>query len=139
MSKRPLFKGSDTSFGIFYPTDYMIAVFDSMDTALLAEDRLHVAGYTDEDVQAIAGDQVKSDIEARITDASWLDQLKQSFSIGKEAYFWNEDLKWAEQGAGFLAVHCPTEGEATRIVTMMKPLHPKSMRRYRTLAIETFS
>jgi len=24
--KRPFFKGSDTSFGMFYPTDYFVAV-----------------------------------------------------------------------------------------------------------------
>ncbi len=47
-------------------------------------------------------------------------------------------LKWAEQGAGFLAVYCPTAGEAERIVKMIKPENPKSMRRYLTFAIETF-
>ena len=137
--ERPIFKGADTSFGIFYPTDYFIGVFDSFATAQQAQARLHAAGYTDEDVTALDSARVKADIEAGMTNASWLDQLKQTFAVGKEAYFWNEDLKWAEQGAGFLAVHCPTEDEATRIVAMIRPLHPKSMRRYRALAIETFS
>jgi hypothetical protein len=90
-------------------------------------------------VQAVDSAYVKADIEAGLTDAKWLDQLKQAFSVGKESYFWNEDLKWAEQGAGFLAVHFPTEDEATRIVAMIRPLQPKSMRRYRALAIETFT
>ncbi len=140
MSKeRPFFKGSDTSFGIFYPTDYLIAVFPTPDIAHQAASSLLAAGYTDEDVRAMDSTHVKADIEARVTDATWLDQLKQTFSIGKEAYFWNEDLKWAEQGAGFLAVHCTTEDEAQRIVTMLRPLQPISMRRYRALAIETFS
>ncbi len=137
--EQSFFKGSDTSFGIFYPTDYLIAVFDTIGTAEQARTTLHAAGYTDDEVLALDAASVKADIDARITDASWLDQLMRTFAIGTESYFWNEDLKWAEQGAGFLAVHCPTEDEATRILAMIRPLHPKSMRRYRALAIETFT
>jgi hypothetical protein len=45
MSKeRPFFQGPDTSFGIFYPTDYLIAVFDSFVTAQQAQTSLHAAG-----------------------------------------------------------------------------------------------
>lgn len=137
--EQPFFKGSDTSFGIFYPTDYLIAVFATADIAEQAASNLHAAGYADDDVRAMDGASVKADIEARVNDATWLDQLQQTFSIGKEAWFWNEDLKSAEQGAGFLAVHCTTEDEAQRIVTMLRPLQPISMRRYRALAIETFT
>jgi hypothetical protein len=36
---RALFKGRDTSFGIFYPTNYIIAVFDSYETAKHAINR----------------------------------------------------------------------------------------------------
>jgi hypothetical protein len=35
--ERPFFKGGDTSWGIFYPTHYFIAVFDSPETAPGAE------------------------------------------------------------------------------------------------------
>lgn len=137
--EQSFFKGPDMSFGIFYPTDYLIAVFATPDSAQQAAAALHAAGYTGDDVQAMDGASVKADIEARVDDATWLDHLKQTFSIGKEAWFWNEDLKAAEQGAGFLAAHCTTEDEAQRIVTMLRPLQPISMRRYRALAIETFT
>ena len=75
-----------------------------------------MAGYDEDEVRTVDSEYVKADIKKRITDASWLDHLKQRFSIGKEAYFWNEDLTWAEQGAGFLAVHCLTDGEAQCII-----------------------
>jgi len=141
MSKeRPFFKGRhDTAYGILYPTDYLIATFDSFETAQRVEKLLHAAGYDEDDVRTVDSEYVKADIQKRITDASWLDNLKRKFSIGKEACFWEQDLKWAEQGAGFLAVHCPTDGEAQRIVKMIKPENPKSMRRYLTFAIETFN
>jgi hypothetical protein len=141
MSKeRPFFKGRhDTSYGILYPTNYLIAAFDSFKTAQCAEGSLHAAGYDEDEVRTVDSEYVKADIKKRVTDASWLDHLKQRFSIGKEAYFWNEDLTWAEQGAGFLAVHCPTDGEAQRIIRLIRPENPKSIRRYHPLAIETFA
>lgn len=83
-------------------------------------------------------EDVIADIQERPMDASWLDHLKQEFSVGKEACFWNEDLKLAEEGAGFLTVYCPTDWEAQRIVKMIKPENPKTMRRYLSFAIETF-
>ncbi len=139
MSKeRPFFKGRDTSYGIFYPTDYLIAAFDSYEAAERAEQIIRSAGYAEDDVQAVTSDDVIADIQERHTDASWLDQLKRKFAVGKEACFWDEDLKLAKEGAGFLAVHCPTDGEAQRIVRMIKPENPKTMRRYLSFAIETF-
>jgi hypothetical protein len=86
----------------------------------------------------VDSEYVLADIKDRCTDAGWLDRIKRTFSVGSEASFWNDDMKWAEQGAGFLAVHCPTDGEAERIVKMIKPHNPKSMRRYLSFAIETF-
>ncbi|MBA2410014.1 MAG: hypothetical protein H0V62_09680 [Gammaproteobacteria bacterium] len=141
MSKeRPFFKGKhDTSYGILYPTNYLIAAFDSLETAQRAEQSLHTAGYDDDDVRTVDSEYVKADIKKRVTEANWYVHLRQKLSIGKEACFWNEDLKWAEQGAGFLAVHCPTDGEAQRIVKMIKQENPKTMRRYLPFAIETFA
>lgn len=136
--ERPFFKGSDTSYGIFYPTDYFIAVFDSPETARRAEQVIRGAGYGEDDVQVVDSEYVLADIKERCTDAGWLDRIKRTFSVGSEASFWNDDMKWAEKGAGFLAVHCPTDGEAERIVKMIKPHNPKSMRRYLSFAIETF-
>ncbi|MGH8502636.1 MAG: hypothetical protein ACREVE_09215 [Gammaproteobacteria bacterium] len=88
MSKeRPFFKGSDTSFGIFYPTDYFIAVFDSPETAQRAEEKIRAAGYAEDDVDVVDSDYVRADIKKRVTDASWLDRLMQTFSVGSEACF----------------------------------------------------
>jgi hypothetical protein len=33
-----MFKGRDTSWGVFYPTDYMLVIFDSFETAQQAKE-----------------------------------------------------------------------------------------------------
>lgn len=135
---RAFFKGSDTSYGIFYPTNYIIAIFDSYETAQRAEQTLRSAGYGDDEVDAVPCKYVIEDIEKGTKETSWLNRVKQKVSkaVGTEARYWEEDLKLAREGAGFLAVYCPTDPEAQRVVRVLKPLNPRQMRRYMKLAIE---
>lgn len=136
--QRPFFKGKDSSFGIFYPTDYIIAVFDSYETAQRAEQTLHSAGYAEDEAHAVPCKDVIADIEQGTRDASWVQRVKQKFSkvVGTEGRYWEEDLRMAREGHGFLAVHCPTEKEAERIQQLLTPENPIRMRRYLSLAVE---
>ncbi|MBA2410846.1 MAG: hypothetical protein H0V62_14155 [Gammaproteobacteria bacterium] len=81
---------------------------------------------------------VIEDIEKGINEANWLARFKQNFSktIGSEAGYWEEDLRLAREGAGFLAVYTPTDPEAQRVLRVLQPLNPKQMRRYMKFAIE---
>lgn len=135
--ERPFFRTSDTSFGIFYPVDHMIVVFESVAVAGSVERQLHAAGIDADDILVMDAEYVQEDIRVRLTDAGWIDKLVRQFSIGKERAFWNDDLAWAEQGAGFMAIWCPTEEIAARLADLIRPAQPLSMRRYRALAIET--
>lgn len=138
---RAFFKGGDTSFGIFYPTDYVIAVFDSHETAQRGKEILLSAGYSEDEVEIVPCDYVISDIEKGTKDASFLTRVGQRFSeaVGTEASYWKDDLKWAKQGAGFLSIHCPTGHEAKRVQRLLKSENPKNMRRYARLVIEELS
>ncbi len=135
---RAMFKGRDTSWGVFYPTDYMLAIFDSFETAQQAKEIMLSAGYSEDEVDAVPCDYVISDIEKGIKNATLLNRVKQRISraIGREACYWEGDLKLARQGAGFLAVYCPTDHEAERVLRLLKPKKPKVMRRYERLVIE---
>jgi hypothetical protein len=135
---RALFKGHDTRFGIFYPTNYIIAVFDSYETARHAERIMLSAGYSDEEVDAMPPDYVVSDIEKGTKNATLLKRVEQRLfgHFGSDATFWEDDLEMARQGAGFLAVFCPTEHEAERVLRLLRPEKPKSMRRYERFVIE---
>lgn len=136
--QRPFFKGDEESFGIFYPTNYLIAAFESNESARRAKDILCSNGYTDDEVQCIPAQDVQNDIEREIQDASRFKRIKQKFSklVGTEGRYWENDLALARQGAGFLAVYCPKEKDGRRVLELLKSENPKSMRRYAALAIE---
>jgi hypothetical protein len=135
---RALFKGHDTRFGIFYPTNYIMAVFDSYDTAQRAEKIMLSAGYSDEEVDAMPSDYIIADIEKGTKNATLIRRVEQRITrhFGSDASLWEDLLKWAQQGAGFLAVYCPTEHEAERVLRLLKPEKPKMMRRYERFVIE---
>lgn len=78
--QEPSFKGRDTSFGIFYPTGYIIAIFDSFDTAQRAKEIMLSAGYGEDEVDAVPGDYVISDIEEGTKNATFLNRVKQRIS-----------------------------------------------------------
>ena len=137
--ERPFFRDSDTSFGIFYPVNHLIAVFKSPAVAEAAATQLRASGIAAADVLVIDAAYVIEDVRTRLTEAGWLDRLLQAMSIGKEARFWNDDLAWAEQGAGFVAAYCPTDEIAQVQADLLRPHAPLSMRRYRALAIETLT
>ncbi|MDN5870781.1 MAG: hypothetical protein L0H73_08705 [Nitrococcus sp.] len=140
-SGRDFFKGSDTSFGIFYPADYLIAVLDSNEAAKKGKDILLSAGYSEDEVAAVPNNYVISDIEKSKNDASFLTRIRQKFSLGMgtEGLYWEKDLEWAKEGAGFLAIYCPTHHEAKRVQRLLTHENPKNMRRYAAMAIEKLS
>ena len=135
---RKLFKGRDTSWGIFYPTDYIVAIFDSVGTAKRARGIMLSAGYSEDEADAVPSEYVMADIEEGTKNASLLTRVRQQISkaLGAEAEYWEEDLRFAKQGAGFLAVRCRTEAEAKRVLRLLQPEHPRKMRRYGQAGIE---
>jgi hypothetical protein len=135
---RKLFKGRDTSWGIFYPTDYLVAIFDSLETAKRARGIMLSAGYAEDEVDAVPSDYVLADIAQGMKNAGLLTRVRQQISraLGAEADFWEEDSKFAKQGAGFLAVRCATAAEGKRVLRLLQPEHPKKMRRYDQAVIE---
>jgi hypothetical protein len=135
---RSLFKGRDTSWGVFYPTNHILAIIDSFETAQRAKEIMLSAGYSEDEVDAVPSDYVIADIQKGIKNANLLNRVKQRISraIGHEACYWEGDLKLAEQGAGFLAVYCPTDHEAERVLRLLRPLKPKVVRRYERFVID---
>src|SRR5215470_12348764 len=52
------FKGSGTQFGIFYPRDYLIAIFKDYGRAEICVRRLRDAGFKQDDAVAVPGEEV---------------------------------------------------------------------------------
>jgi hypothetical protein len=126
------------SFGVFYPTDYLVATFSSYDLANDARDLLQKNGLKPDEVLVIKGEDFLELEEKAHEDASLWSRLTARISriVGTEELHLDHDLQNARAGAAFLAVYCPTQEEGQRIFGLLKHLGPLSMRRYSPYTID---
>lgn len=132
------FTGSTTSFGIFYPTEYVVIGFDSGNSAKIAFASILNAGYQIDEARIFEGTDVLSQLAEIKNNLSMWERLKQWFatSIGEEAHFLDQDIAHAESGGAFIAIYSPDDRETYRLQRMMLRFHPLFMRRYLKLGIQ---
>ena len=125
-------------FGVFYPTDYLIAIFPSHRIALQARDLLEQSGTKLEETLVLTGNEFVSVSDKVHENASTWSRLTSQISkiVGTEELHLEHDLKQAREGGAFLAVYCPTQEEGQRIYHVVKPLGPIAMRRYSPYTID---
>jgi len=123
------FKESDTKLGIFYPNHYLVAVFDTVAAAGLAANKLRVAGFASDEVIATDGAEV---IQLAKQETGVANLLMQGLSrfFATEQIFTDNDLEHARHGAGFLAVHCPTDVVKAEAWRLIRPENPLDARYY---------
>jgi hypothetical protein len=135
-----IFKGSDTKFGIFYPTGYLVAVFPDMTGVRKAEKALGFHGYLDEDVVIMPGDEVirfaEENLKHKGAGGLLMQQLSRMFAT--EEVYTDHDLELAEKGAGFLAVYCPLEERRRPTWELIEPFGPVVGRHYALDGVEHF-
>ena len=126
------FKGHDTKFGIFYPTDYLVAVFHDLAAAERAEHALGFANFSDSDVIAVPGPEVVRFYNEHLEDTGLLQLLMQQLSrfFATEEVYLDHDVEMARKGAAFLAVYTPTMETMRQAWAAIQPLHPVVARRY---------
>jgi hypothetical protein len=131
------FKDGDSSFGMFYPKNYILAGFTDRAGADQAARELIGAGIASDDVQAVSGSFLVEELESQ-ADASWLDRVKQSISefIGTETYFIDQDVALARQHGAFVFAYSPDDEAAQRIEAVIARCQPVYARRYLPMAIE---
>jgi hypothetical protein len=129
---------AEQNFGVFYPTNYLVATFASHDLALQAKEELVASGVHGDDVLILRGEEFVALEEKAHEDASLWSRVTSHISkvLGTEELHLEHDLKNARAGAAFLALHCPTQEEGQRIFRLLKHLAPLSMRRYSPYAID---
>jgi hypothetical protein len=132
------FKDADTEFGVFYPSHYLLAVFPSFADADAARQAIRHAGRTDQDVISASGVEVVQFAKDHLLqDGLWGALMTQlSRAIGTEASYADHDLAAAKEGAGFVAVRCPTEKLKTEAWKSLEPKHPVVARYYSLAGIE---
>jgi len=132
------FKESDTEFGVFYPKHYILATYRNDPDAEHARDLLRDAGFEADEVIAVNGDEVvqfAQDLVLR--QGLWgvvMEKLSAMFNT--EATYAEADLNAAKAGAGFVAVHCPTEPSKEQAWAVLRPTAPAAARYYMAGGIE---
>lgn len=129
------FKTSGTKLGVFYPTHHLIAVFRNPAGAESALQKLLNAGFAPADAIAADGKAVLEYDEEEMSLAAIVMQVLSRF-FGTEQEFADQDLKDARQGAGFLAVRCPTDELKDTAWSLIEPEGPLDARYYAALGIE---
>ncbi|MGH8111078.1 MAG: hypothetical protein ACREPF_02800 [Rhodanobacteraceae bacterium] len=131
------FKKSDTSLGVFYPLHYVIAGYANLDDARAAEAAFREAGVSAEDVRAVTGEFVATQLESREGE-TWLDQVENKLVevVGTEKRFIAHDRDHARKGGAFLFVFAPNDEQSARAKSVLAAHPPEFARRYLRIAIE---
>jgi len=133
----PPFKDGASSFGVFYPKNYVLAVFADVATARNAGAGARAAGFSEDDIIVASGADViahEHDVEsekgmfAKIGEQ--LSKLYTDESAASQAL-----VKLAAGGAGFVMIYAPEEAATTTAATALGGFGPSVMRKYGTLAI----
>jgi hypothetical protein len=132
------FKGSDTQFGIFYPIDYLVAVFPDIAIARRAEHALGLGGFPEDDVIAVPGDEVVRFAEEHLQNSSLWGMLMRQLSriFATEEVYADYDLILARQGGAFLAAYCPTEKRKDEAWEIIEHFGPIKARHYELGCVE---
>jgi hypothetical protein len=132
------FHGSDTHLGVFYPTGYIFAVYASFEQAEQARQNLVLSGLQREQAIAVPGeDVIHFTEEHKYRDGLWGILVRElSRILATEAIYADHDLKMAQHGAGFLAVHCHSEPAKERVWSRLEQTEPVVARYYANGGIE---
>ena len=120
------FKKSEASLGVFHPSDYTIATFPAFAAAKGAYDALRHTGVADDEVMLVTGSEMLTYLkDFREAEGLWGDLMRPlSRFIGTEANNSDLTIAQAQEGSGFIAIHCPTEEQALQYMATMKPFEP---------------
>ena len=102
------FKGSDTRLGVFYPENYIIATFGSIDGANQAAAKLRGAGFAENKVRAVSGHDFLQLMKEETTPGSLVMTAISRF-FDTEANYSDRDARDAAGGGAILAVYAPDE------------------------------
>lgn len=132
------FQGSETTFGIFYPTNYLVAVFPDFPAAEKAEKDVRLSGVPQEEVLAVTGQDVVEWTEEHLVKRGLWGTLMSKLSemFATEETYHVADLDHAKQGAAFLAVHCPTEASKQAVWKIIESPRPIAARFYSRGGVE---
>jgi hypothetical protein len=123
------FKERHTALGVFYPLHCLIAVFPDLDKARQAAANLLHAGFAGDDVIAVEGAEFIQLEKEETKLGSYLMQQLSRF-LGAEQISTDHNLAFAQFGAAFVIVHCPTDAQKKRAWDVIQPSDPLTAHYY---------
>jgi hypothetical protein len=132
------FRGAGTQLGIFAPRHYLIALFPDFAAARKAERHLLDAGFPDNEVIAVPGEDVVLLMKEHASHSSVGTLVMQGLSrmFETEEVYADHDLKLASGGAGFLALHAPSQSRKREAWRLIEPDSPIVARYYSLAGVE---
>lgn len=125
----------DGGIGLFYPANYIVAVFRTPVEALRVRNQLYAA--TPASI-AVTGDELLEFATDQAAKVGLLGALMREVSrmIGTEEQYAAQDLKEAQKGAAFVAAYCPDEQAKVALWNILKTSSPLAARYYSSAGIE---
>src|SRR5689334_10741661 len=124
------FKEQPTKLGVFYPTNYAIISFRSYAVAEEVERALVAQGWPEKSVRFVSPKEFLEfldELDSTVTGMVMTAISRMADTEGANALL---DAQRAKEGAGFVAVHCPTEKDAQDVLAFVRPYEPMSMDYY---------
>ncbi|MPZ47558.1 MAG: hypothetical protein GEV05_30210 [Betaproteobacteria bacterium] len=119
-----------TSFGIFYPTGWIVVAFPERAFAEQVQRDVFTGGYDEADCKLIRGDEVIPSVQAQLDGSGWLAKLGMADEmIGRH-------LDAAKRGSTFLLIHALSDAEAERAMKVVRRVPFDLAHRYHRFAIE---
>jgi hypothetical protein len=137
MTRTTTLKGDETSFGVFFPKDYLLAVFTDPRAADRAAAALEVAGFADSDVLVVGSDEVMGWHGRFSTDTGLLGRFKEFVARhfpGTGAKL-DDVVDHARVGHTFLLAYAPDGARTERAASAIRPAHPTLLRKYNAVSI----
>jgi hypothetical protein len=126
------FKGGQASFGIFYPTGYVLSVFENGVNADGAAVALGHAGFTPDDMVPASGTDMLAFAHELRAVHGFIIACERFLSehLGDEANAANELVDLADAGNAFLAVYAPDPVATARVADCTRAFEPLVMRKF---------
>ena len=125
-------------FGSYYPTGYVVAVFDQRDRAEQAAQGFRAAGGDADQVRVFAGEEVLA-LDRQFRQERTLGQRLGGLFASDEGEAQQQYLEAAQRGATIVTVHAPDLAEAQRVADMLTPHGAHALHHYGPTAMTDLS
>jgi hypothetical protein len=127
--------------GVFAPRDHLVALFPDFPTAHMAERNQLDAGFPQDEVIAVPGEDVIMLVKEHASHTGLATLLMQALSrmFETEEVYADHDVKLASCGCGFLAVHAPSQLRKQKAWKLIEPANPIVARLYTLLGVENLT